>query len=81
MSYKHRSFVPAAFHRSLLALLQFEAGGLDVKGTNPHLPAGLLKQWIRALTEPVIPQEMYAEVGQGSRVLFAVLCVFKSCWC
>ena len=29
--------------------------------TNPHVPAALLKLWLRSLVEPLIPQDMYAQ--------------------
>ncbi|GAB5360727.1 hypothetical protein AAMO2058_000652200 [Amorphochlora amoebiformis] len=40
---------------------QFDSGNLEVKETSPHVPAGLLKQWLRELAEPLIPTEMYAD--------------------
>jgi len=38
---------------------QVEAGNFDVKVDDPHLPAALLKEWLRELSEPLISYSMY----------------------
>jgi len=43
---------------------QFDEGKYEVRETSPHVPAGLLKQWLRELAEPLIPTEKYAEAIQ-----------------
>jgi len=40
---------------------QFEKGEFDVKADNPHLPAGLMKEWLRELSDPLVPTESYGE--------------------
>jgi hypothetical protein len=40
-----------AMHRA------FDAGNYEVKSASPHAPAGLLKEWLRELAEPLIPDE------------------------
>ena len=34
---------------------QIEGGDYNIAGDDPHLPASLLKQWLRGLEEPLIP--------------------------
>jgi len=46
---------------------QFDQGIYAVKETSPHVPAGLLKQWLRELAEPLIPTEKYAEAIEIAR--------------
>jgi hypothetical protein len=36
-----------------------ERGDYVVKGGSPHVPAALLKAWLRDLTTPLIPFDMY----------------------
>mmetsp|Transcript_7883 Transcript_7883/g.14637 ORF Transcript_7883/g.14637 Transcript_7883/m.14637 type:complete len:647 (+) Transcript_7883:106-2046(+) len=40
---------------------QFDRGEYEVKESSPHVPAGILKQWLRELAEPLIPTERYEE--------------------
>ncbi len=39
--------------------LQVKNGNYDIQEKSPHVPAGLLKFWIRSLAEPVIPSSLY----------------------
>jgi len=48
---------------------QLEKGNYDLKTTDPYAAAALLKAWMRDLTEPVIPAELYDEcVAIGHQV-------------
>lgn len=39
---------------------QFESGDLRVPAdTSPHVPAALLKKWMRELTSPIMPDQLY----------------------
>lgn len=38
---------------------QFEKGDYVVQSNDPHVPAGLLKEWLRELVEPVVPAQLY----------------------
>merc|ERR1711916_118886 len=38
---------------------KFEDGTFDLPGNTAHLPAVLLKDWLRSLKEPVIPMDFY----------------------
>jgi len=41
---------------------QIDGGeNMDVKVDSPHIPAGMLKEWLRELSEPLIPTEVYPE--------------------
>jgi len=40
---------------------QFEGGNYEVKSSTPHIPAGLLKSWLRSLTDPLVVAELYNE--------------------
>lgn len=39
----------------------YELGNYDVSVSDPHLPAALLKQWLRSLPEPLIPLSAYQD--------------------
>lgn len=39
--------------------LQIESGDYTVRTRDPHVPAGLLKLWMRELDEPIIPEHLY----------------------
>jgi hypothetical protein len=42
--------------------LRLERGQYDISGvTDPNVPAGLLKFWLRDLADPLIPTEYYAD--------------------
>jgi hypothetical protein len=38
--------------------MQIEAGDYTVRSKDPHLPASVLKQWLRDLEESVIPEHL-----------------------
>lgn len=38
---------------------QFDKGLYEVKTDSPHVPAGLLKMWLRELQDPLIPDNLY----------------------
>lgn len=40
---------------------QFEQGNYEIKASSPHAPAALLKAWLRSLTDPLVPPELYNE--------------------
>ena len=44
-----------------------EKGDYDVKTSSPHVPAALLKAWLRDLSVPVIPFELYDQAGEISK--------------
>jgi hypothetical protein len=39
--------------------MQIESGDYTVRSKDPHLPASVLKQWLRDLEEPVVPEQLY----------------------
>jgi len=46
---------------------QLEKGDFEVKVDSPHVPAGMLKEWLRELAEPLIPAELYVECVSAVR--------------
>jgi hypothetical protein len=38
--------------------LQIEAGDYTIRSSDPHLPASVLKHWLRDLEEPLIPEHL-----------------------
>jgi hypothetical protein len=40
---------------------QLESGNYDIKCNSPHIPAALLKSWLRDSAEPLIPYALYNE--------------------
>ncbi|KAJ1719874.1 hypothetical protein LPJ53_005431 [Coemansia erecta] len=54
--------VPANGDAVFAARLHIEAGHPDFSGvSDPHVPASLLKEWLRDLAEPLIPDALYDE--------------------
>jgi len=46
------------------------------KSTNPHVPATLLKEWLRELADPVIPRSLYnrfVELAQSADAILALI--------
>lgn len=41
------------------AIRKLESGSIAVDGDNPHVPAALLKTWLRDLAEPLFPFSLY----------------------
>lgn len=46
---------------------QFEKGNYEVSTQSPHVPAGLLKKWLRDLGEPLVPDELYQEAVDAAK--------------
>ena len=48
----------------------FDKGSYDAKMNSPHLPANLLKLWLRLLAEPLIHESIYPQVLRSSSHCF-----------
>jgi hypothetical protein len=46
---------------------QIDSGDYDIKTPSPHIPAGMLKQWMRELAEPLIPTSLYNDAITAAR--------------
>ncbi len=62
---------------------QFENGDYTITSSSPHAPAALLKEWLRDLSEALIPNEQYSEAiaitraaGSDTPTAAAVLTLF-----
>jgi len=51
----------------VLAAPQFDKGQYEVRAESPHIPAGLLKEWLRELAEPLVPAELYQVCVDAAR--------------
>jgi hypothetical protein len=47
--------------------LQIESGDYTMRARDPHVPAGLLKLWLRELDEPIIPEPLYDACIEAAR--------------
>jgi len=47
---------------------QLEQGNYDIQSNSPHLPAVVLKEWLRVLAEPLIPDSLYADCIELGKV-------------
>ncbi|KAJ2791959.1 hypothetical protein H4R21_006238 [Coemansia helicoidea] len=66
--------VPADADAVAMARLRLEAGCLDAPcDGDPHVPASLLKEWLRDLAEPLIPEALYAHCVAAPADAAAVL--------
>lgn len=56
--------------------LRIEKGEYKLEGiTDPHIPASLLRQWLRELAEPVIPPQLYLQCLQVSNLEAALVII------
>ncbi len=53
----------------LWALLdvKFEKGNYEVKSDSVHVPASLLKEWLRELEDPIVPAELYSACVEAAK--------------
>jgi len=57
----------AEYDEMNLLFVALQDGDMDIKVSTPHVPASVLKKWLRDLEDPLIPAEFYEQAMQIGR--------------